>query len=107
MPADYLSRHPIDEVVFGYQNENGSYKDTLIVEQYRDELCQELKYYLENRKINPRTPARISKLVNERGIDMFIQDGLIWRRRTRNDYPEWNGTVLPQSLKQDIIEAAH
>jgi hypothetical protein len=62
---------------------------------------------LENCKIDPRTPARISKLVNEWGIDVFIQDGLIWRRRTSHDYPKRNVIVLPQSLKQDVIEAAH
>ena len=38
---------------------------------------------------------------------MFIQEGLIWRRKTCNDYPERNVIVLPQSLKQDVIEAAH
>jgi hypothetical protein len=35
MPADYFSRHPVDEVIFGYPNVNGDYKDTLIVEPYK------------------------------------------------------------------------
>jgi hypothetical protein len=53
MPADYLSRHPIDEISFRYQDENVSFRETLFVEQYREQLCQELKYYLDNRKVHP------------------------------------------------------
>jgi hypothetical protein len=33
MPANYLRRHPIDEICVWYQDENVSYRDTLIAKQ--------------------------------------------------------------------------
>jgi hypothetical protein len=39
MPADYLSRHPIDTLE--------EFHDTLYLEQHRDPLCQEIIFFPE------------------------------------------------------------
>ena len=90
----------MDEVSFnGNGAENIDYRDTLIVEQYRDELCQELKYFLENYEINPRAPMW-TRHFYPRCINLV-------KKRSKPNYPERNVIILPQSLKQEVIEAAH
>jgi hypothetical protein len=46
-------------------------------------------------------------LIKAWGDGCFNQDGLLWHRRTNNNYPDRNVIALPASLKEEIIEAAH
>ena len=99
MPADFLSRNPIDGV--------HDLTEGILAEQYLDELCQELRYYLEHFEPSPHCSKHIQRQIQEWGEDCFLQDHLIWRRRANKGYPDRNVIVLPQAFKSEIISAAH
>jgi hypothetical protein len=92
MLADLRSRH----TTAGLDNFNY----TLYVEQLRDQLWQEIANFLKNQENTPYYAHHYKD-------GCFTQNDLLWRRRTNHNYPDRNVIVLPASLNEEIIKAAH
>ena len=97
MPADFLSRNVVNSISLS--------NEKLIEQQDLDPFIKLIKAFLLNRQLpaNHPDPASIRRLA----FDCFLEDGLVWRRIKRNYEPSRVVLLLPQSLKNEVMQQAH
>ena len=97
MPADFLSRNIVESI--SLTNEQ------LIQQQDLDPFIKIIKAFLLNRQLpsNPEHQQAIKRLA----MECFVEDELVWRRIKRSYEPSRVVLLLPETLKEEVMQQAH
>ena len=97
MPADFLSRNIVDSISLS--------NEELIKQQDLDPFIKTIKAFLLNRQL-PVSPEQ-QQAVKRLAMECFVEDELVWRRIKRAYEPSRVVLLLPQSLKEEVLQQAH
>jgi hypothetical protein len=97
MPADFLSRNVVASVSLS--------NEQLVQQQDLDPFIKVIKAFLLNRQL-PSNPEQ-QNVVKRLAMDCFIEDDLVWRRIKRSYEPSRVVLLLPQNLKDQVMQQAH
>ena len=96
--ADYLSRN----VVHALRDESGSVEEA----QRQDEDIAKIKRFLKTGKL-PTTKAKETQWIRRIAEKCTVKDDLVWHSFSRPGFRTKDLLLVPQPLREMIIEAAH
>ena len=96
--ADALSRNPVDAL----SDSSG----TLAEAQDADPFCSDVKTYIDTKVLPTHSDAYASKVIRI-AKDAHVTDGVLYFYHQRENMRPVQAVLVPDALKQLIIEAAH